>query len=325
MNRQTKAQILSDLLAVKRVKTMRTMQYERLKPFDDNRIRTRLIPFGTETGRLASKGDGTRPWFSEPLTNLQNLNKKVARLDPLYNIREILIPTPGYAFVECDLSQVEMVLTAAYSEDWEKVARYEEGEDEHTRTGLLFGGSASDPATRILGKFANHSLNYGLSARGFKQKVNKDVDIHGISVSETEAKRYVGAYHRANPLLLQWWSTVRRVHSTVGQLTNAYGRRRAFLAHSVGLELISYLPSSTAADHLNHLLVKAVNKFTDCRLVLQVHDSVLFEVPIARVRKVCREMRDLMTKSIRINGHAVTVLADVSVGYDNWGNMKEVK
>jgi DNA polymerase I-like protein with 3'-5' exonuclease and polymerase domains len=100
-DKETAREILTLLLDAQKAGTVRST-FKRLAPGEDGRIRTVLSPGGTETGRLSA---GTS--FLEKSTNLQNLPKKVAKLDPLYNVRAIIVADPGRIFWAADYSSAE--------------------------------------------------------------------------------------------------------------------------------------------------------------------------------------------------------------------------
>ena len=302
--------------------------YKRLAPAPDSRIRTHLSPY-TETGRLRSGEDAW--WQPERLTNLQNLPKKMGRLDPLYEVRNCIVPTPGYVFIEGDLKLAEALATAAYASDWAKVDRLLHA-DEHTALAARIYGIPEadvDKAThRQIGKMANHSLNYGSGWLTFMEAVNKDADITGLSIDAKMAKRIIAAWQQMNPKTVRWWDEVKRTVAATGELTNCFGRRRIFLAQGgTGNDQIAYLPQSTIADLLNTALVRLFAKEVEhgFRIVLQIHDAILVEAPAAAWLPVARCLRDTMLLPMSIGGRQLTVPVDVSMGRECWGRMSEVK
>src|SRR5690349_16177671 len=101
--------------------------YKRLSPGKDSRVRTMLSP-DTASFRMSSSDS----LLFHSSTNLQNAEKKVAKLDPLYKVRDIFVPDEGMEFVACDLKNAEAILCGAYSKDWTYVRKILAGADTHT-------------------------------------------------------------------------------------------------------------------------------------------------------------------------------------------------
>lgn len=330
-NQPIAAELLGLLLEQAKLSTMSGI-YARLEPWSDGRIRTTLSAVATETGRLASSGRKREDWPGwEFSTNLQNLPKKTARADALYNVRQTIVPDPGMVFVEGDLSQAEIYATCLYAGDWAKINRMLEGSDEHRRLAAeLYGVKPADvtPSQRAIGKASNHGCNYGLGWHTFMDKLNKEADLTGITISAKESKAAVDAFRRLNPKTVAWWGHIEREIRTKGYLTNCYGRKRIFLdREGAGNDAVAFLPQSTIADHLNISLVRAFHKLDEAGLftiLLQVHDAILGQAPEGKWRQVARVLKTTMEHPLTYEGRTVTIPADVSVSSVSWGDMKAV-
>ena len=299
--------------------------YERIKPGEDGRIRTVLSPVGTETGRFASSDS-----FLEASTNLQNIPKKAAMLDPLFDARACIIAKPGYLLVEGDLSQAEARATSAYAGDTAALAMFDGGRDIHKWTASKIFKCAIDEVSkeqRHLGKVARHALNYGMGWSLFLDEINGDADLTGIAISAAEAKQIVDAYHADNQPLLQWWEAVWQRVQRDGYLCNAFGRRRDFLSPYVRkTDVVAYLPQSTIADLLNWRLTALHEEslWLSPLMLLQIHDAILLEVPKEDATKAAKELQRYLTaEPVEINGYKLWVPADVSVG-ERWSEMEKV-
>ena len=325
-DKATAAELLKLTLQLSKLETISGI-YARLKPGADGRIRTKLAPY-TETGRLRS---GEDDWWPEPTTNLQNLPKKVAALDPLYEVRNCIVPSPGHVLIEGDLSQAEALATAAYANDWPKVDRLLHSDEHSLLAGRIFGlepQAVDRKKHRPIGKFANHGLNYGAGWKTFMENVNKDADITGIAIDAKMAKRVIAAWQAVNPKTVRWWELAKREAADKGYLVNCFGRKRIFLnLNTAGNDIIAYLPQSTIADLLNAALVRlyALEAKHGFRIVLQIHDAVLVEAPASRWLAVARLMQQTMAMPMEINGRQLTVPVDISMSGKSWGSMKEVK
>jgi len=317
-------EVITSLLQIAKLQSMGEI-YGRLTPGPDSRIRTSLSPVGTDTGRFSS-----RETFLEVSTNLQNLPKKTAKADPLFDVRRVMVPDPGYVLIEADLSQAEARVTSGYAGDEKTLELFSSGQDIHKITAARIFGCTVEEVTsqqRHLGKMARHALNYGMGWKKFLANVNKDADLTGVAVNARLAKKIVDQYHRDNPKLLQWWKKVEEQVRTKGYLTNPYGRKRIFIDRSNANAMIAYLPQSTIADHLNAILVEVFEELDgeDFQTLLQIHDAILGQSPVRVHLQSAKKLRELMTKSVRINRLDVEVPADVSISRDSWGEMREVR
>ena len=304
--------------------TMRGI-YERIAPGPDGRIRTVCSPVGTETGRFSHSDT-----FLEASTNLGNLPKKVAKLDPLYDVRRCLVPSDGRVFLEADLSQAEVWTTAAYAGDTAKLAKLRRGVDLHRElASLIFNIPPEDVAfrERTVGKRANHMLNYGAGWKEFLSKTNVDADLTGVAISAAEAKRSVDAWRDINEKTVRWWDDCWRLVRSGQPLQTCWGRRRHFLSPLVRpTDVAAFLPQSTVADCLNEGLVRWHNRYDSddkASLVLQIHDAILLDCVEEYVEWAAERVRECLTVPMTINGHDIVIPVDVSVGRVSWAQMEE--
>lgn len=335
--------LIEELLAFSRRQTTAGI-YNRLDPFPehgkrashrlDGRIRTILSSVGTETGRLSSKGQKRGDeWWPEPHTNLQNLNKKVALLDPLLNVRNVIIPSPGKAFVAVDYSAAEARLTAAYARDepmLEAYRAFDEGRGPKVYRWMaskMYGVDPDDVSKGQyqLGKMAILGLGYGLGVAGFHKKVNKEVEYTGMTISLKEAQTVYDLNHRVRPRLRLWWKELEEELRLRGSLINCLGRKREFFAYRPGEELYAFLPQSTNADNINRALIAVEKEVKGFRLLLQIHDELLGEVPIGAEKEFCEAVVEVMEREpLTIHGREIRIPAEASFSRTSWGEMEEL-
>ncbi len=320
----------------------------------DERLRCSFNPRGTKFGRLSSSqtvfGTGT---------NMQNLPQE---------FKKFLIPDEGYAFVEFDKRQAEWVATAYCTGDANMIQAIESGRDVHVHTAsLMFDADpelivyenkavghatnsdmvadirSSDPilskycvnfprsmSARQCGKKSNHGLNYDEGYRGFAL-INQ--------IEEREAKRIVDLYHHIYPGIRIWYDTVKRLLQKDRTLTNYFGRKVRFMGQwndQLWKSAYSMLPQSTIVDSLNKGMVDIYEDETLCGksgynmdTLAQVHDSVLYQVPIAVLRNATsfEDMRSrvyaYMQPNITYNSRTFQVATDMKVGMNWAGAHKE--
>lgn len=250
----------------------------------DGRLRCSPNPVGTRFGRISTSqtifGTGG---------NMQNLPKK---------FRRFCLPDPGYIFINVDLAQAENRITAYVAQEESMIAAFESGADLHRVTAAgIFGISPEEvtdegeptpelyiPAPlaggkhsqRYYGKRANHALNYGM--REGRAALEWEIPLE-------DARFIVERYHSTYPAIRRWH---RRIEAEMGKnrtLTNLYGRRYRFMDawdNSLLLEANSFIPQSTNADHLNRnglVPLYYSSEFREAEVLMQVHDSLLFQVP----------------------------------------------
>ena len=300
--------------------------YKRVAPGPDGCIRTVLSPVGTETGRFASSDT-----FLEASTNLQNLPKQMAMLDPLYDVRSCIVPRYGHVFVEADYGQAEARAVAAYANDTETLALFDSGQDVHKVTAAaIFGCDVANVTKeqRYLGKRARHALNYGMGWSLFLDGINKDADLTGIAITAAQAKRIVDSYHSMNRPLLAWWQQVWDTVQQQGYLvTQPFGRRRDFLSPFVRpTDVYAYLPQSTIADLLcwRMSVAFAKDELIKRSLRLQIHDAVLCEPRAQEAEQCIERLPRWLTCPITINDVELTVPVDVSISETSWAHMQKV-
>lgn len=301
--------------------------YLDVKLDSDGRIRCAFNPVGTVSGRLSSSktifGTGT---------NFQNIPP---------HMRKYMLADVGYVAYNIDLSQAENRVVAYISGDNNMMSAFSSGEDIHSKTAsLMFRKPIEDISDkdrsspigtgeyseRFWGKKANHSLNYDMGYKSFA---------FTMEIPEKQAKFIVSAYHTAYPGVRQYYEWVQNQLRTNRTLTNPYGRKRRFMGrwgHDLFKEAYSWIPQSTVADKINRegLLFIYNNQqwFKKIELLNQVHDSIIFQIPIDIGWNAHAGMLTLIQKSLesevtwRIRTFSIPL--DIKMGL-NMRDMEKVK
>jgi DNA polymerase-1 len=293
---------------------------------DTGRVHTCFNQAVAATGRLSS---------SDP--NLQNIPIKT----PLgREIRRAFIADPGHVLISADYSQIEFRVLAHLSGDPVLVAAFNEGADFHERTAFkIFGAesgaaSASGPVRagsrtgrdphqlRSIAKMVNYALLYGKSAF----TLSKD-----IGVSQQEAQTFIDGYFAGFPRVRAFLDRTLEDARTTGIVKTLYGRRRLvadlnsrdFQRRSAAERIAVNMPiQGTAADILKRAMIDvhaALAAHPDARMILTVHDELLFEVPERRADELSEIVRRAMQGAAVLN---VPLTVDVGVG-KNWKEAKE--
>jgi DNA polymerase-1 len=239
---------------------------------DDGRIHTTFNQAVAATGRLSS---------NEP--NLQNIP---IRTHEGRRIRECFVPEPGHVFLSADYSQVELRVLAHFTKDAILIDGFRAGEDIHRRTAIeVFGADPDDVSVgqRSAAKAINFGLLYGMSAF----RLARD-----LSISRTEAQQYMDDYFARMPAVKDWIEQTKEACRKDGWVETMFGRRRLIPEiHSASYsdrmagerEAVNTVIQGTAADIIKvaMLRVDAMLASSDLngRLLLQVHDELLLEVP----------------------------------------------
>ncbi len=259
------------------------------------------------TGRLAS---------SEP--NLQNIPVRTAEGR---RIRSAFIAPPGHVLVSADYSQVELRIMAHLSNDARLLDAFARGEDVHRATAAeIFGVTPLEvgPDQRRAAKVINFGLIYGMSAFGLARE---------LGLERGAAQSYMDRYFARYPGVARYMDETRRKAREAGYVETVFGRRlwlpeirSGNIGRRQGAEraAINAPMQGTAAD-LIKLAMIAVQGWLDERrmgskLILQVHDELVLEVPQTELPEVREALPKLMGGAAKL---AVPLLVDVGVGA-NW-------
>ncbi|MEQ9046568.1 MAG: DNA polymerase I [Sneathiellaceae bacterium] len=275
---------------------------------ETGRVHTSFALAATSTGRLSS---------SEP--NLQNIP---VRTEEGRKIREAFVAEPGHKLVSADYSQIELRILAHMAEIPQLKQAFRDGIDIHALTASeVFGVpiEGMDPMVRRQAKAINFGIIYGISAFGLA---------NNLGIPQGEAKRFIEAYFERYPGVRGYMDAMRRQAHEQGYVETLWGRRcvlpginsknpaeRAFNARAALTAPIQ----GTAADIIKRAMVALPPALAaaglSARMLLQVHDELLFEVPDAEVEAV----RALVAKVMQGAAH-LSVPLEVEAGAgDSWG------
>ncbi|MBL8485187.1 MAG: DNA polymerase I [Rhodocyclaceae bacterium] len=271
------------------------------------RVHTNFSQATVATGRLAS---------TDP--NLQNIP---IRTPEGRRIRAAFVAPPGAAIVSADYSQIELRIMAHLSQDERLLAAFAGGEDVHRATAAeVFGVTPEEVSgeQRRYAKVINFGLIYGMSAHGLAKNLN---------LERSAAQAYIDRYFARYPGVARYMDATRKLAHDKGYVETWFGRRLwlpEIRAQQVGRRqgaeraAINAPMQGTAADliKLSMLAVRdwiAAEKLAT-RLVLQVHDELIFEVPQAELDAVRANVPRLMAGVAQLS---VPLLAEVGAGA-NW-------
>jgi len=271
------------------------------------RLHTSFNQAVTATGRLSS---------SEP--NLQNIP---IRTEVGREIRKAFIADPGASLLSADYSQIELRVLAHMTGDPSLIQTFAEGGDIHTRTASeIFGLPPEElsPEMRRKAKAVNFGIIYGISAFGLAQD---------IGVSNAEAKRFIESYFLRYPGVREFIDRTIQGARENGYVTTLLGRRRyipelassAPAVRNFGERTAVNTPiQGTAADLIKLAMIRIhgdiAKRGLGTKMILQVHDELIFEVPDTEIETVKGLVKDGMEGVLSL---AVPIKVDMGVG-KNW-------
>lgn len=274
---------------------------------DTGRVHTSYHQAVTATGRLSS---------SDP--NLQNIP---VRTEEGRRIRQAFVAAPGYKLLSADYSQVELRIMAHLSGDESLLAAFAAGRDIHRATAAEVFGVALEQVTdeqRRAAKAINFGLIYGMSAFGLARQ---------IGTTRAQAQHYIDLYFQRYPGVKDYMDRTRTQAHSQGYVETVFGRRlylpeinsrNAQRRQYAERTAINAPMQGTAADIIKRAMIVLDQWLTaehpQVRMVLQVHDELVFEVPADAVDAV----RDGIISRMRAAASlAVALEVEVGVG-DNW-------
>ena len=277
----------------------------------DSRVHTTFLAAAVATGRLSSVNP-----------NLQNIP---IRTELGREIRAAFTSAPGTQLLSADYSQIELRLLAHFSGDPLLVRAYQNNEDIHTLTASeVFGVPAAemDKETRGRAKAVNFGIVYGISPFGLAAQ---------LGIPQAEAKAYIDRYFARYAGVQAFIEKTLEETRKTGSVRTLFGRVRPIPdiesrnANQRGFAERTAINSplqGTAADLIKLAMISIDRKLTErglkTRMVLQVHDELLFEVPADETVEIEELVRTEMEGVVKLN---VPLVADLGFGA-NWRDLK---
>ncbi|HVB87283.1 MAG TPA: DNA polymerase I [Candidatus Dormibacteraeota bacterium] len=274
------------------------------------RLHTRFDQAGTSTGRLSS---------SNP--NLQNIPVRTALGR---EIRAAFVASPGNCLFSADYSQIELRILAHLSEDPVLVDAFRRGEDIHSRTAqevFGVGPMAQTPEHRRVAKVINFGVIYGLSAFGLAQQLNIDTK---------EAAKFIAAYFERYSGVKKFLDAQIAETRKTGHTKTLFGRIRPIpeinspqpnLRNFAERTAMNTPMQGAAADLIKLAMIELDEKIArdfKARMILQVHDELLFEAPDSELARLTKTVKEVMEGAHKLR---VPLLVETKTG-PNWRDMK---
>ncbi len=278
------------------------------------RVHTTFVQTATATGRLSSRNP-----------NLQNIPK---RTELGRSVRACFIAgSPETVLLCADYSQIELRILAHLSGDENLVSAFIAGQDIHQRTAAaLFGISLDDVSRRQrdAAKTVNYAVIYGMGSQALATQ---------LDISREEADKFIENYFAQLPGVQQYMEQIVRQAYADGYVQTICGRRRPIpelnsnnrRVQAYGERAAANAPiQGSAADIIKIAMADIAPRLqqasTDARMLLQVHDELVFEVPAEDVAKVSKLIKRIMENAWELS---VPLVVDLRVGR-NWRDLEEV-
>jgi len=270
------------------------------------RIHTHFNQNVTATGRLSS---------TDP--NLQNIPIRTAWGK---KIRKAFVAEEGNVLISADYSQIELRLIASFSGDHEMLKAFQNGEDIHRATAAKVFGIPIEEVTgeqRSHAKSVNYGIIYGLSAHGLSQQTG---------LKRSEAKQLIDTYFDTYPTLKDYIKKQVDFAREQAYVETVLGRRRylkdinsrnAVVRAAAERNAVNAPLQGSAADIIKKAMIEiqtGLKKEYQTRMLLQVHDELVFEAPESEAEKVMEFIRDKMENVVSLQ---VPLTVDIGVG-KNW-------
>ena len=271
------------------------------------RVHTSYHQAVAATGRLSS---------SDP--NLQNIP---IRTEEGRRIRQAFVATPGYKMVAADYSQIELRIMAHLSGDKGLLDAFSKGLDVHSATAAEVFGVATDKVTtnqRRSAKAINFGLIYGMSAFGLAKQ---------LDITRPEAQEYVDLYFKRYPGVKEYMEQTKEQAKEQGYVETVFGRR--LYLHEINAKngmrrqyaertAINAPMQGTAADIIKRAMITLDKEIQagnlDMRMIMQVHDELVFEIKESQVDDAIKVISDKMENAAELS---VPLVVDVGIGM-NW-------
>lgn len=268
----------------------------------DNKIFTSFLQTGTATGRLSSKSP-----------NLQNIP---VRTEAGKKIRQGFVAQEGNVLLSIDYSQIELRLLAHFSEDPTLIEAFMQNKDIHSETSLKIFGTLDK---RSVAKSINFGLIYGMGSKKLSET---------LKISINEARSYIESYFATFPTVKSYLKNQEENILSQGYAQTLLGHRRYFdFSTATDFQKSNYLREGinsifqgSAAD----LIKMAMNKIhafiqgTQTKMLIQVHDELIFELPEEGALSKGEEIAKIMNE---IHPLKVPLQCGVSIG-KNWAELK---
>ncbi|ELV3596168.1 DNA polymerase I [Campylobacter lari] len=273
------------------------------KKDENSRIYSSFLQTGTATGRLSSK---------DP--NLQNIP---AHGQYAKDYKSCFVAKEGFSFISLDYSQIELRMLAHFSEDEKLLEAFSNDEDIHAKTAIMIFGE-SNYHTRSIAKSINFGLIYGMGYKTLSQNLKIEAKL---------AKEYIEKYFKNFTSIKTYFEKVKNEAKQNGFIKTLLGRKRYFdFENAKPMQIAMYERESinstlqgSAADIIKLAMIEIAKDLDENkRLILQIHDELIFEVKDEFCDEFAKNASDIMENIVKLK---VKLKTSSSIA-KNWGTLK---
>jgi DNA polymerase-1 len=302
------------------------LDYRQLSKLKSTYVDALPALINAKTGRLHTSFNQTRTTTGRLSSSDPNLQNIPIRGEQGRQIREAFVAPPGSVLLAADYSQIDLRALAHLSQDENLRGAFLRDEDIHAATASQLYGVAPAQVTgdmRRLAKTVNFGVIYGMSEFGLEQ---------ATELSREEAAKFIHAYFEKYPGVRQYLDRTKEQARDQGYVQTLLGRKRIIpeikspnriLREAAERMAINMPVQGTSADIIKKAMVDIYRVMVDrnlkSRMLLQVHDELVFEVPENEVETMRRLVPDLMVNAIKLS---IPLKVDVKTGR-NWGEMEK--
>ena len=306
--------IIEQILDYRQLMKLNSTYVEGLKPYINpktNRIHSFFHQTITATGRISS---------TEP--NLQNIP---TRFELGKRVRKVFKPEEGKVYLDADYSQIELRVLASISEDEHMIEAFKNNQDIHKQAASKVFKTPIDEVTkeqRSNAKAVNFGIVYGISDFGLGEQ---------LGIGRKKAKQYIDEYLEQYAGIKKFMNDITETAKEKGYVETLFHRRRYipelksnnYMVRQFGSRAAMNTPiQGTAADIMKIAMIKVFKKIKEhglnAKIVLQVHDEMMIEVPIDEKEQVEKIMKESMESAATLK---VPLIAEISSA-DNWYECK---
>jgi len=320
----TEASVLEELRGVHPVIEL-ISEYRQLSKLKSTYVDALPGLINPKTGRLHTSFNQTRTATGRLCSSEPNLQNIPVRGELGKEIRQAFIAPTGYQLLSGDYSQIDLRVLAHLSQDLGLLETFNRDDDIHSATAVrLFGVDADKvtPDMRRLAKTVNFGVIYGMSGYGLEQ---------ATELSREEAEQFIASYFEKHPRVKDYLESTKRQAREQGYIQTILGRRRSIpevnssnrqLREAAERMAINMPVQGTSADIIKVAMIKLdqemEKRHLKSKLLLQVHDELIFEVPENELDEMKKLMPQIMTTALKLS---LPLKVDIKMG-KNWGQME---
>lgn len=322
-SRSTDHEVLEELSEIHPIPAL-IMKYRELTKLQGTYLEPLPLEVNPKTGRIHTTFSQTNVVTGRLSSSNPNLQNIPASKDFGILIRQAFQAPPGFLLLSADYSQIELRVLAHLSGDKNLLDIFLAGKDIHTQTAAQLFDVPVDDITneqRQVGKRINFSIMYGLTPYSLAKE---------FKVTPSEAKLYIDRYFAQYPQVAAWMETTIQEAITRGYVESVWGRRRYLpelqeknrTRYEAGTRFAANTPvQATQADIIKMAMINLDKVFTaqklQSKIILQIHDELLFEIPEHELFTVQSIIQKTMEKIV---DWTVPLKVNIRVGKD-WGEI----